>query len=41
MRGVVGGVGEPAAGADLGELVVVAGEQHPAAAVELVGDDVR
>ena len=28
--GVVGGGGEPAAGADLGELVVVADQQHPA-----------
>ena len=41
MRGgVVGGVVEAAAGSDLGELVVVAGEQDAAAAVEVGGDGV-
>ena len=38
--GVVGGVGEPAAGADLGELVVVAGEQNATTGGEVVADDV-
>ena len=37
--GVDGGGGEPAAGADLGELVVVADQQHPPAGAGLAGDD--
>jgi hypothetical protein len=36
--GVVGGVGEASAGADLGELTVVPDEQHAAASAELGGN---
>ncbi len=37
--GVHGGGGEPAAGADLGQLVVVTDQQHPAPGGDLAGDD--
>ena len=37
--GVVCGVGESSAGADLGELVVVASEEHSAAVVKVCRDD--
>ena len=37
---VIGRVSEPAAGADFGELVVVADEEHPTASLDLAGDGV-